>query len=298
MSPNSVESTNQQISKLANRGPAIRNTLYSLLLWDGMAAAILSIVGLVAYVSTLAPTLLDGDAALFQYTPWVLGVTYPTGYPTYILLGHLWASLLGFGSVAYRMNLFSAVCAALALAILYPTMRRLLESRLAALLAVLIFATLPTYWRWATEAKIYTLHILLLSSILFLLTRCLEVGKWRGGGAGYREIRASGKQGIGEAENRGSRESGKQGIRRWGSQESNEAEDRRGQLVEGWRQTGHLLLAAILFGLALGNHSTTILLAPGLFLFFWLNCHPSRLTPHTPPPPPPAPPFTINGFTV
>jgi len=222
-------------------------TSFSPLPWDALVSALLSIIGLVAYVSTLAPTLLDGDAALFQYTPSVLGVTYPTGYPTYILLGRLWTTLVGFGSVAYRMNLFSAVCGALALAILYPTVRRLLESRLAALLAVLIFATLPTYWRWATEAKIYTLHILLLSGILFLLTRCLEIG-----------------------------ESGNQGIGRSGSQGSRVAGDRRGQLVEGWRHTGHLVLAAVLFGLALGNHSTTILLAPGLFLFFWLNCRPSH----------------------
>lgn len=260
MSASPVESANQQINKLASRGSAIRNTLYSLLLRDGVVAAILFIVGLVAYLSTLAPTLLDGDAALFQYTPWVLGVTYPTGYPTYILLGRLWATLVGFGSIAYRMNLFSAVCGALALAILYPTVRRLLESRLAALLAVLIFATLPTYWRWSTEAKIYTLHILLLSGILFLLTGCLQAGQGRKDGK--QGIGGSGDQENGESRSRGSGEAGEQAS----------------PPAKVWRQQGHLLLAAILFGLALGNHSTTILLAPGLLLFFWLNCRPPRNT--------------------
>ena len=147
-----------------------------LLPWEGLIAAIVFVVSLIAYVSTLAPTVLDGDAALFQYTPRVLGVTYPTGYPTYILLGWLWTTLFRFGSIAYRMNLFSAVCGALALAIIYLAVRRLLENRLAAFLSVLIFATLPTYWRWATEAKIYTLHILLVSGILFLLTRCDKSG--------------------------------------------------------------------------------------------------------------------------
>jgi hypothetical protein len=179
--------------------------------WDGFLAIALFAAGLAAYVSTLAPSVLDGDAALFQYTPWVLGVTYPTGYPTYMLLGRLWASLLPVGSIAYRMNLLSAVCGALALALLYPALRRLLESRLGALMAVLIFATLPTYWRWATEAKIYTLHILLLSGILFLISRRSEM------------------------------------------------------------PARSLLPAAVLFGLALGNHSTTVLMAPGLFLLFWLT---------------------------
>lgn len=165
-----------------NRKPLWRFPLLPLpspLPWDGLVAAMLSIGGLVAYVSTLAPTVLDGDAALFQYTPSVLGVTYPTGYPTYILLSRLWTLLVPVGSIAYRVNLFSAVCGALALAFLYPALRRLLESRPAALLATLIFATLPTYWRWATESKIYTLHILFLSGILFLLTRCNESASQR-----------------------------------------------------------------------------------------------------------------------
>jgi hypothetical protein len=195
--------------------------------WDGFLALALFVAGLAAYVSTLAPTLLDGDAALFQYTPWVLGVTYPTGYPTYMLLGRLWTALIPLGSIAYRMNLLSAVCGALALALLYPALRRLLESRLGALMAVLIFATLPTYWRWATEAKIYTLHILLLGGILFLLSRRAET------------------------------------------------------------PTTPLLPAAVLFGLSLGNHSTAVLLAPGLFLLFWLtgrsSGHPS-LAAHLPTP--------------
>jgi 4-amino-4-deoxy-L-arabinose transferase-like glycosyltransferase len=157
----------------------------------------------------------------------------------------------------------------LALVILYPTMRRLLESRLAALLTVLIFATLPTYWRWATQAKIYTLHILLLSGILFLLTRCLEVEKRRDGGAGNRGIREIGDQEIRRSESQGSKQGGGQASRP----------------PTVWRQTGHLVLAGVLFGLALGNHSTTVLLAPGLFLFVWLNCRPShapRSTLHAP----------------
>jgi hypothetical protein len=190
-----------------------------LLSWDTLVSVALFAGGLVAYVSTLAPTVLDGDAALFQYMPRVLGVTYPTGYPTYILLGRLWTMLAPIGPVAYRMNLLSAVCGALALALLYPALSRWLEGRLAALSAVLIFATLPTYWRWATEAKIYTLHVLLLSGMLLLLAP------------------------------RGQEEPGQPGR----------------------RPALRLALAAALFGLALGNHSTTLLLAPGLFLLFWLN---------------------------
>ncbi|MFQ5612390.1 MAG: protein O-mannosyl-transferase family [Anaerolineae bacterium] len=136
--------------------------------WLGL---ILFGAALAAYIATLAPTVLDGDPALFQYTPLVGGVTYPTGYPVYLLAARLWLILFPAGQVAWRMNLFSALCGALALPFLYGVMRRILQDRPAALAGVLLFATLPTYWRWATEAKIYTLNVLLFSGLLYSLLR-------------------------------------------------------------------------------------------------------------------------------
>jgi hypothetical protein len=124
--------------------------------------------GLIGFLDRLAPGLLDGDAGLFQYTPSVMGVTYPTGYPIYLMLSRLWLILFPFGQTAWRMNLFSTVCAAFALPIIYDIGRRVWQNRLAGLTAVLIFATLRTYWRWATEAKIYTLNILLFAVVLWL----------------------------------------------------------------------------------------------------------------------------------
>lgn len=146
------------------------NRLQKRPLLDKFIAAALALVALAAYVATLAPTVLDGDAALFQYTPFRFGVTYPTGYPAYILLARMWVALFPFGELAWRMNLLSAVSAAAALPFIYFAAKRLLQSRLGAVSAVLLFATLLTFWRWATEAKIYTLNILLFSIILWLAT--------------------------------------------------------------------------------------------------------------------------------
>lgn len=136
--------------------------------WQLLIGIALVLAGFGGYYRTLAPTVLDGDAALFQFTPQVLGVTYPTGYPIYLLFSRLWLTVFPWGEIAWRMNLFSAICAALALPGLYFVARRLLQSTPAALVAVLTFATLPTYWRWATEAKIYTLNMLLFSMVLSL----------------------------------------------------------------------------------------------------------------------------------
>lgn len=127
-------------------------------------------ISLVLYVKTLAPSVLDGDSALFQYAPHALAVTYPTGYPTYMLLGKLWTLLVPLGSIAYRVNLFSAFLGALDIALVYLLARQVVGgSRLPAFLSATLFVTLPTFWKWAVVTKIYTLNILFVSLLLLLL---------------------------------------------------------------------------------------------------------------------------------
>lgn len=143
-------------------GPALK---------EGIVALGLLVVPLGLYLRTMAPDVLDGDSALFQYAPHVLAVTYPTGYPLYILLGKLWTTLVPLGNVAYRMNLLSVVLGALSVPVIYQVMRLIVEDRPIAAIAALLFATLPTYWFWALAAKIYTLNILLIAVLFHLLLR-------------------------------------------------------------------------------------------------------------------------------
>ena len=55
-----------------------------------------------------------------------LGVAHPPGYPLYTLMGKI-AMQLPVGSAFYRANLFSALCAAGALVVLFAVLRRLLS---------------------------------------------------------------------------------------------------------------------------------------------------------------------------
>jgi hypothetical protein len=131
------------------------------------------------YTATLAPTVLGGDGGEFQFVPYVFGVAHPTGYPLYTLLGWAWSHLLPVGDVAYRMNLFSALAAALAVALVYPAAGRLLNQavpslsqgihRLVGAWAALTFAVLPTLWSQAVIAEVYGLHILFTVVIFYLL---------------------------------------------------------------------------------------------------------------------------------
>jgi len=63
------------------------------------------------------------DTAIFQAAPPTLGLTHPTGFPTFNLLGWLWTTLLPLGNAAYEMNLFTAVTGALAVGMVYVVSR-------------------------------------------------------------------------------------------------------------------------------------------------------------------------------
>jgi len=84
-------------------------------------AVIVALSSLALYVKTAAPTVLTADSGEFQFVPYIAGIAHPTGYPLYTMLGWLWAHVLPLGDVAYRMNLFSALWAALAVVLLYIT---------------------------------------------------------------------------------------------------------------------------------------------------------------------------------
>ena len=70
----------------------------------------------VLYLRTLAPTILPYDSPdlldvpMLQMQVCVLGMTHPTGYPSYLMSSHLF-TYLPFGDCAYRANLASAAYA-------------------------------------------------------------------------------------------------------------------------------------------------------------------------------------------
>ena len=126
------------------------------------------------YLRTLAPTVLYYDrptlldSAMFQAQLSTLGVTHPTGYPTYTMLGHLF-TYLPIGDPAYRVNLFSAIMGGAAVFVTYWLALRLTGSILGAGLGALAFGIGDTFWSQAIIAEVYTLNALFISSVLLLL---------------------------------------------------------------------------------------------------------------------------------
>lgn len=135
---------------------------------DAKLPYILASITLALYLRTLGPTVGQADTFEFQVVAPTLGVAHPTGYPLYIFCGKLF-SLLPFGSVAWRVNLTSAVFATAAVLFLYQLLCRLTGRPWAAFTAALALAFSRVFWSQAVVAEVYALHNLFIATILFLL---------------------------------------------------------------------------------------------------------------------------------
>lgn len=128
----------------------------------------------VLYLKTLAPTVLylnDPkllDAVMLQMQVSVLGITHPTGYPTYLMLTHLF-TYLPFGDPAYRVNLGSAIYAGLAVIVVYAGGLMLSRRVVAAAAGALVFGLGAALWSQAVIAEVYTLNALLVSVTIVVL---------------------------------------------------------------------------------------------------------------------------------
>jgi 4-amino-4-deoxy-L-arabinose transferase-like glycosyltransferase len=142
---------------------------------NGLVAA-LGVAGFafVLYLGTLAPTVLYYerpeliDAAMLQVHSYVLGITQPTGYPTWTMLAHLF-TYLPFGDPAYRANLASAVFGAAAVFVLFFAGWLLSKRIWAAAAGSLAFAVGNIFWSQAVIAEVYTLNALFVAAIVFVL---------------------------------------------------------------------------------------------------------------------------------
>jgi hypothetical protein len=82
----------------------------------------------VLYALTAAPSIaaLFDDSLEFQLVLPTFGIAHPTGYPLYTLLGGLWSRLLWpFGAWAWRVNLLSALAAAVTVGLVFALAQRL-----------------------------------------------------------------------------------------------------------------------------------------------------------------------------
>ncbi len=138
-----------------------------------LGAAVAVLVGII-YIGTLPPTVLPYgvpdtlDSPMLQTEVSVLGVGHPTGYPTYMMLTHLF-TYLPVGGVAYRVNLASAVYGVAAVFVVYLAGLRLARWAVAAAAGALAFGLSGAFWSQAVIAEVYTFEALLVALVIFVL---------------------------------------------------------------------------------------------------------------------------------
>jgi hypothetical protein len=140
---------------------------------DRACGALAAGLPFLVYLRTMAPTIYGLDSAELTTGAYTLGIVHPPGSPTYLLLGHLFAQL-PIGDVGYRLNLMSAVAAALAAFFLHQVLRRLTGNLALALLTTWVAAFSYYFWVSALAAELYAIHAAFVAALLLLVLRWRE----------------------------------------------------------------------------------------------------------------------------
>ena len=147
---------------------------------DLTLATLVAIVTLTFFVITLRPDVGGTeDSPKFQFVGRVLGTSHSPGYPFYAMA--TWAfGWLPIGNLAYRINLFSAVCGALSCMCIFLTARRLGVTQLLAIAAALAAATSYPVWSNSVTAEVYTLAAVLSGfAVYWLIAFAQSASVWR-----------------------------------------------------------------------------------------------------------------------
>jgi hypothetical protein len=139
-----------------------------------------------AYLATLARTIVYGDPTEYTFVANVLGIAHPPGYAFFTLLGKLFQTLIPFGDIPWRMHLLSAVAATVAALFVYGTVSDVAQTlfktpatagcqpalqRVAGVFAALTVAFGVNFWQHSIHANPHIVTAAFLSANLFFLTR-------------------------------------------------------------------------------------------------------------------------------
>lgn len=126
---------------------------------------------LLIHCLTLAPTVTGEDSGELITAAWYFGVPHPPGYPLWTILCGLWLHVFPLGNIAWRANLFSAVCTAVAVGVLAALLRRMGFRPPAACSAAVVAGLTTAVWSQSVITEVYTLNLLLIAILMWLVIR-------------------------------------------------------------------------------------------------------------------------------
>ncbi|MEM8996451.1 MAG: DUF2723 domain-containing protein, partial [Acidobacteriota bacterium] len=137
-------------------------------------AGALAALAFVLYALGACRTIYVGDSGELVAAAATLGIPHPSGYPLYVLLGHVWIHLVPLGSVAFRMSLMSAFFGGLAVGGIFALCRRSALSIPASLFGAASLAVMPSFWSQATVQRVYTLNAFFAVAVTLLAVEWLR----------------------------------------------------------------------------------------------------------------------------
>jgi hypothetical protein len=139
---------------------------------DALCAISSGLIAFAIYAATMYPGLVGiGDTPKLQFVGAVLGTPHSPGYPLYVWLSWIFSRLPLGSTVAFRVNLLSAVCSGAAIGILSLVLRELGCRRIVAFAGVLAIAFGRLFWSQSLLAEVYALNALLFGGVLLFLLR-------------------------------------------------------------------------------------------------------------------------------
>ena len=147
------------------------------------AALVVAALVLLGLVLTLAPTVTFWDAGEFIAAAYTLGIPHPPGTPLFVLIAHVWGTLLPVGEFAYRTNLLSAVLSAGAAGLFFLVVHESLRGLAAGLddatgrllrvggagCAAVLGAFTFTNWQNSNETEVYGVATFTIAAMCWLV---------------------------------------------------------------------------------------------------------------------------------
>jgi hypothetical protein len=143
-------------------------------------AAALGVACFALYAWATAPDVMWGDGLELVASAITNGVAHPPGYPLWIVLGYL-ATLVPFGSPAFRVNLTAGAYHAATVGLVYAAAYALTRRHAASIFAALLLAIgSPLFVVWSLQAEVFSLNDLFAAAIVLLCLLWLEdARRWR-----------------------------------------------------------------------------------------------------------------------
>ena len=135
-------------------------------------AAVVATIAFWAYTRTLVPGVDLGDTGGFQAAVLWPEISARQAYPLYYFLARPFVLATAPHHPALALNLFSAVCAALAVGVLTWVTAAISRSVTGGAVAGLLLTFSYTYWHQAIIAEVYALHLMLVGMCLLALLAC------------------------------------------------------------------------------------------------------------------------------